>query len=442
MANYPSRGSSSHRRSRDHQGPRPERNFGNQPPPAPKPQLASALRLKNFRHLLEVAGEENLSLALDFSPHRVRELAEGLNFTDETTFHLETTLGLVGYLDQVNPRLSENELTRLKNPLGSTAPDVSRGEAPAVSSPASEPPVEASGAAEVPSAPSSAVAEASPPVGQSSEPSPAPSVQKEIPVAQAASKARTPAKKATRPVATSEATPPGTAALEKLREIRRLNLVLVTRAPGAKSKLAAMVGLTPAGISHRLHGHQHVDDGDAEQFAKALRLPSGWFDAPRSEADLPSSVLGKLASDRPVSAGRPPNIPTETPRIRKRSRAGTTTQVLSPQGEVVSTTTAQGELTPAMQMPSADAVPSLKNALPAAAPLSAPPPRREPVAPIAQSTSAPAAATLRMESPIENDFEELGPVAVALVKTIAMKARQGRLTEERALKILTEAMAL
>lgn len=440
MANYPSRGSSSHRRSRDHQGPRPERKFGNQPSPAPKPQLASALRLKNFRHLLEVAGEENLSLALDFSPHRVRELAEGLNFTDETTFHLETTLGLVGYLDQINPQLSENELTRLKNPLGSAVPDASRGEAPAVSLPVSVPPIEASGVTEVPSTPSSTVAVAPPPpVELPSEPSPAPSVQKEIPVAQVASKARSSAKKAARTVATSAAAP---ASLEKLREIRRLNLVLVTRAPGAKSKLAALVGLTPAGISHRLHGHQHVDDGDAAQFAKALRLPDGWFDAPRSEADLPSNVLGKLASDRPVSAGRPPNIPTETPRIRKRSRAGTTTQVLSPQGEAVAAETAQGALTPSMQMPSADAVPSLKNALPAAAPLSAPPPRRESAMPIAQAVSEPAAATLRMGSPIEEDFEELGPVAVALVKTIAMKARQGRLTEERALKILTEAMAL
>lgn len=82
--------------------------------PAQGQSLAPMVRVSNFRKLSALVGEDKIGAALGVSVQRLQELLEGLNFSEETAYHIEITLALPsGYFDQVNPRLSEREVQRI-----------------------------------------------------------------------------------------------------------------------------------------------------------------------------------------------------------------------------------------------------------------------------------------------------------------------------------------
>ena len=96
-------------RKRFHEGPRPENRQYDQQRRVNPHQVASAL---------SVAGSaENLALALDMTVPRVNQLAEGVEFSAETAYHIELVLDVPGFLDQVNPTISSALKQRLQEPL-------------------------------------------------------------------------------------------------------------------------------------------------------------------------------------------------------------------------------------------------------------------------------------------------------------------------------------
>lgn len=467
-----------HERSRNNYGnQRPEGRPHRPPGLTEKPALASALRLKNFKQLSEIAGEENLALALDLPLQRVRELLQGVNFSDETTFHLETTLVLPsGYFDQVNPQLSENHVKRLKSPLEqASVPEVNneaqteqeklvrRSEKSAATQAQQPDAVMAGGTAEAVLEDVSPAAKA--PTNGASKSAPTAASTKSVTPVQAAAPAQAAAPVQAQAPAPAAApvipTTPGPVDANelKLREVRRANLGVITQQPGSKSHLARLVDMSPANISHRLHGNKHFDEGTASFFCQKLNLPEGWFNEPHTEDDVPAHVLQMLggsprsnvASNR---GGRPSKkrtltrAPARTPAVLNMPATGDAgpalrSAVLSqPQAadEAGANTpdVAEGQAasTPAPLPGTASSVrlargSSARQAAPSSLPLAAPGVR---------SAATPAASPV--SSALEGGDGALGPVAEALIKTLALKARQGLLSETHALRMLTETMAL
>jgi len=488
-----SRNASQERQRHAHASSRPEPRPPRAQPKSEPAVLASAIRLKNFRQLHELVGEENLAMALELPLQRVRELHEGINFSDETTFHLENTLGLrSGYFDQVNPQLSDDEVKRLKSPLEHASPAERLPEPPTnqeIPVPHSAKVVAADtnqskAVLALPAATGKAAkgsASKNPTPKQDVVPASSEEQQQSLieqndmqtqPVeatapaaAPAAPKRRT---RASGPIDTDEL---------RRREVRRANLGLITEMPGSKSRLARLTGMSPANISHRLHGNKNFDEGDATFFGEKLNLPEGWFNEPHTEEDVPDNVMellggsprsnvasnrGGRPSQRPrastsaaQSAPAAPNAPANL-EMPATSEAGLTLR----HAGVSSASQATSELEPAMAggmsltgvrpapstrpqaaaiataTPEADAGPMVA-AAPAVVPAVAPVTAAAPVA-----TAAPAAAPSPVAAVLATLDASLNPIAEALIKTLALKARQGKLSEELAFKFLSEAMAL
>jgi hypothetical protein len=451
--------------------------------------LASAIRLKNFRQLHELIGEENLAMALDFSLQRVRELHEGINFSDETTFHLENTLGLrSGYFDQVNPQLSDDDVKRLKSPLEHASPaerlpePPNQQEIPVPHSVKSEtaaptqakaamahPAAHAQAANGTPAKRSAPKQKAGAPTAQDQQSLLAQDSQESTVATNLASAAPAPAPAPARAPAASAA-PGGIDTDElRLREVRRGNLMLITQQPGSKSHLGRVTSMSPANISHRLHGNKHFDNETAQMFCEKLKLPEGWFNEPHELEDVPPHIFEMLGGSpranvpsnrggrpstgrRSSSAAAAPSTPAAPPAALDMPATRDAGPALQ---HAAISQTAQPEPVPE---PALSAGPSLSSvrptatrqqpaamAQPAAAPAAyAPAPAPAPVA--AEAAPAPAVMTAPAASPIAAVLaapgEALNPIAEALIKTLALKARQGKLSEDAAFKFLSEAMAL
>ncbi len=367
-------------------------------PAEPPKNLASALRVKNFRQLLEVAGEEQLAVALDITLHRIRELGEGLNFSSETTHHIETTLGLTsGFMDQVNPTLTDEDIQRLKS-------------APKQEDPAESPPTP-------PTTPQLPTSESNPSVSLVVN-----TVQKEAPVAR-------PKKQDSRTPADAGASAPAGAANaeEGLRETRRLNLLALTAQPGSKSQLARLTGLSAANISHRLHGNKIFDKETAEFFCQRLSLPENWFESPRTASDVPEATRALLGAQGGAPRSAAPKA--RGPRKSKTSIVATAptkgeAAKVSMSAAALGKSPAPTAVKPVSEKPAS--TPALARATPGVAPTGA---VRLP------------AATPTQEA-LEGDNVVVGPIAEALVRTLASKSRSGALSEDRALQLLVEIAAL
>lgn len=431
---YPSRGPAPHEVTRYAQPPR--RDFRPRPGPvAPERHLlASALRVRNLKALVEAGSEENMAIALDVPLQRVKELLEGVNFSDEIAFHIEDSLSLsTGFFDQVNPKLTEEVLKRLKSPT-ENLPAVEPLNTPA-SSPPSETPQETTVPRIAKSAPSPAAPAAAAPVP---------------------------------PVAAPPAAAPAPVGFDdaeeaKLREVRRNNLMLITSMPGAKSQLARLVGMSPANISHRLHGNKHFDEETAQFFAEKLGFEPGWFNQVHGEGDVPAEVTSLLSTAGGRGKGRGKDTKTRGPRKPRVLKAGAPSAANAPAGGVLLRSAVLS--TGAADTGAVPAEPAAAPAAPAALP-SAPAAVGAPLPTRARSTltttraagpaKAPATASAAVLAPAAADHSvvdspitailssghSLGPIAEALVKTLALKARQGSLDEARALRILTDIMAL
>lgn len=183
-------------------------------------------------------------------------------------------------------------------------------------------------------------------------------------------------------------------ALEPAQILRRANLALVTQAKGAKTVLAELMGVSPAVLSHRLHGVKPVRDSDVNAVSSLLRLSPGWFDTPHQPSDVPADLEQRLNA---ALAQQPATIKA-APR------------------PVVAQTLAPG---------------------PAAA--SSPP---AVVAPKRDNSLKPAPSLPRVVAAPPVVVAELSPLADALLKTLSAKAHEGRLSDKAILKLLETVVGL
>lgn len=210
-------------------------------------------------------------------------------------------------------------------------------------------------------------------------------------------------------------------------------------------------------MAHRLHGKKRMDSAEANRFTERLGLPTGWLDTPRSEAEIPESVSHMLA---PASRGRvsaqqheplatvandgEQEKPSDAKARTGRAQAGTLgesenssrvsadvagekeTIVVSPQDHASDRPDDLAGRSPEESHGEAPAaIPATLESFPASAI-----PQRNPVPlPYACVTS------------LEN-LHGIEPIAEALIKTLAGKARTGRLDELKALELLQQAVLL
>lgn len=262
------------------------------------PAQASIIKTRSLKFLVDAVGAENIALGLDSSLTRIAELLRGERFTPETAFHMETALRLPsGFFDQHHPALAPEVIARLKSPLEFVRVDEAsdQGDVEETSLLPNN---------QKPSLPASSLSEEAKMRSKSSKGAPAATKARsaETPkhaggrpsIVGGASNQNGPRQAAQRERAHSE----GAATVEG---IRRANLHVLTGRNGSKVKLGAVMGLTGSNMAHRLHGKKRMDDVEAQRFTERLGLPEGWLDTPRSDTDIPESVVLLLA---PASRAR------------------------------------------------------------------------------------------------------------------------------------------
>ncbi|CAB3742782.1 hypothetical protein [Paraburkholderia rhynchosiae] len=417
-------------------------------------QTASIFKTRSFQFLVDTVGAENIALGLGSNMARVAELTKGERFTPETAFHMETTLGLPhGFFDQPNPALAAETISRLKSPLDFIQTD---DEPEAVS--------------ETPE-PDFALSD-----GQ--QPYPETSLSEE---AQMQKKATSGSPKAVRnsqnqmaeqpsPRAPQKGSPPknrtSPAITQKqalalddsaaLQNIRRANLHVLTGRNGSKARLGVVMAMSGSNMAHRLYGKKRMDGAEANRFTERLGLPAGWLDTPHSEAEIPESVSRLLT---PASRGRvsveekePHAVATKDgvpgKRVDAKTRTGRARAGVPVEPESASPVPADfaaekepvavsqrnhdGETPQVLASRSAEEgdadVPAPTPATPESLSAAAIPQQ--------SAVSLPASATS-----LEN-LHGIAPIAEALIKTLAGKARTGRLDELKALQLLQQAVLL
>ena len=383
---------------------------------------ASIFKTRSFQFLVDAVGAENIALGLDSNLTRVAELMKGERFTPETAFHMETTLGLPhGFFDQPHPALAPETIARLKSPLDSVQIDVQAEEdseafkrSPAlraIQPPAlkdrspeeSEMPKKASGGS-----PSTVKNRRNAKVEQ---PAAGPAT------AGGSAKVGTSAKSSRQQsLALNE--------LAAVQEIRRANLHVLTARNGSKVRLGVVMGLTGSNMAHRLHGKKRMDDAEAHRFMERLGLPGGWLDTPRSEAEIPESVSRLLvpASRKKTSflEHQPSTHPDGSPISARVSPEVEPVLVGEDHADFNSSALASGAVRES-------------NALAPAVI------EQVPFAPVPQlhTTPLPITSTTSLDN-----LDGIQPIAEALIKTLAGKARTGRLDELKALELLQQAVLL
>ncbi|BCG05343.1 hypothetical protein PPGU19_099110 (plasmid) [Paraburkholderia sp. PGU19] len=424
-------------------------------PPRDSAQTASIFKTRSFQFLVDAVGAENIAIALESNMTRVGELMKGERFTPETAFHMETTLGLPhGFFDQPNPALAAETIARLKSPLDFIQTDDGHDVEPEALKPASalnvdhQPFLEdsLSEEAQMPKK----VAGGSPSAVKNSQ-----SEMPKQPKPRAPLKA-SPSKDKASPK-TPQQQPLELSDSAEVESIRRANLHVLTSRNGSKVRLGVVMEMSGFNIADRLHGKKRIDSIEANRFTERLGLPPGWLDTPRSEAEIPESVSRMLtpASRGRVSAQQHEPIATATDdgapvkKLAKakanmtRSRAGDLGESENPSPVSADAAGEQETIDISPQVHVNDFADDLagrpleesNGEAPAATPtalesLPAPVPQRNPVAlPFASVTSL-------------DNLHGIEPVAEALIKTLAGKARTGRLDELKALELLQQAVLL
>jgi hypothetical protein len=242
----------------------------------------------------------------------------------------------------------------------------------------------------------------------------------------------------------------------EVENIRRANLHVLTSRNGSKARLGVVMEMSGSNMAHRLYGKKRMDSVEANRFTERLGLPIGWLDTPRSDAEIPESVSSMLtpASRGRVSAqqqeplaaatndgvrGKLANAKAHTGRARvdalgdsespppvSADDAGAKeTDVVSPQdpGDL------PDDLAGRSLEESDGEAPAATPATPESFPASAIPQRNPVPLPFASVTSL-------------DNLHGIEPIAEALIKTLAGKARTGRLDELKALELLQQAILL
>nr|WP_321167031.1 hypothetical protein [Caballeronia cordobensis] len=405
-----------------------------------------------MKFLVDAVGAENIALALDSSMTRIAELMRGERFTPETAFHMETTLGLPsGFFDQHHPALSPETIARLKAPLEFVHTDeiVDEGDIdaalllPSVQKPSL--------------LVSSLSKDTTMPSKSSKEASGAPKTRAQKASAQTSGQAAragdtSKAHRSHQAAGRKQALPDGGATVER---IRQANLHVLTTRNGSKVKLGAVLGLSGSNMAHRLHGKKRMDDAEAERFTAGLGLPAGWLDTPRAEADIPESVAQLLAPASRVRALDQAPAPTAAAAYEDTQIAAAPT---SERDRALPSTSSHPHIEP---LP-ADAVSdgdsiggrqheTVSSAVATRADSPVERIESQPPAPIAAPVAS--VPALSVYSPSDtppsstlgtnlDGLDGIPPIAEALLKTLAGKARTGRLDELKALELLQQAVLL
>jgi hypothetical protein len=408
---------------------------------------ASIFKTRSFKLLVDAVGAENLALGLDSNLTRVAELVNGERFTPETAFHIETTLGLPdGFFDQPNPVLTPEIIARLRSPLdfihANAEPEIAYEQVlmPAPVTQANrhstltdrlprepEMPKKTNGGSPRTDAKSNATA---------AKPATA------TPTKSAPVKVKAPPK-----LGTQQSLPLNDVAA--LENIRRANLHVLTSRKGSKVRLGAVMEISDSNMANRFYGQKRMNDAEANRFTERLGLPTGWLDVPRSVTDIPESVSDLLVPpSRRHAADQQELAPAIEPKATAAKKyAGTKAKTVSarlalPPDADGGRTGAAAE-THAVMAQRDQAVPS-----------AADPAIRQTVdndvsLSTARQQFAPASVTQVITEPRRftsttslDDLLGIEPIAEALIKTLAGKARTGRLDEMKALELLRQAMLL
>ncbi|MHB9841826.1 hypothetical protein Q8F57_044350 [Paraburkholderia terrae] len=425
-------------------------------PPRDSAQTASIFKTRSFQFLVDAVGAENIAIALESNMTRVAELMKGERFTPETAFHMETTLGLPhGFFDQPNPGLAAETIARLKSPLDFIQTDDGSDVESEALKPASalnvdqQPLLKDSGSEETQMP--KKVAGGSPRAVRNRRSEMVEQPKPRAPLKASPSKdtvsSKTPQQQ---PLALSDS-----ADVEK---IRRANLHVLTSRNGSKVRLGVVMEMSGFNIADRLHGKKRMDSVEASRFTERLGLPTGWLDTPRTEAEIPESVSRMLApaprgrasaqQHEPLATatddGAPGKELAKAMAHTNRSRAGDLgdsespspvsadaageqeTIVVSPQVHVNDFT---DDLAGRPPEESNGEAPAARPATPESLPAPAVPQRNPVPLPFSSVTSL-------------DNLHGIEPIAEALIKTLAGKARTGRLNELKALELLQQAILL
>jgi hypothetical protein len=409
---------------------------------------ASIFKTRSFKLLVDAVGAENIALGLDSNLTRVAELVNGERFTPETAFHIETTLGLPdGFFDQPNPVLTPETIERLKSPLdfihANAEPEIAYEQ---VLKPA--------------------------PVAQANHSTLTDRLPREpeMPKKTNVGSPRTVAKSNTTAAKPATATPTKSAPAKVktssksgaqqslplndvtvLENIRRANLHVLTSRKGSKVRLGAVMEISDSNMANRFYGQKRMDDAEANRFTERLGLPTGWLDVPRSVTDIPESVSDLLVppSRRHASAEQelPPAIEPKATAAKKpagtKAKTAGARRALPSDADGTDGPTGVAAVTNSVTRPVDQAVPSaVDRAI------------RQPVDndvlfSTARQDFAPASVTQVITEPRRltsttslDDLLGIEPIAEALIKTLAGKARTGRLDEMKALELLRQIVSL
>jgi hypothetical protein len=216
-------------------------------------------------------------------------------------------------------------------------------------------------------------------------------------------------------------------------------------------RLGAVMEISDSNMANRFYGQKRMNDAEANRFTERLGLPIGWLDIPRSVTDIPDSVSDLLVppSRRPASdqqelpsAIKPKTTAAKKPASTKAKTAGARL-ALPPD--------ANGTVGPASDAAETNLV---TGQLEQAAPSAVEPAVRQTVDndvlfSAARQQFAPASVTEVITEPRRltsatslDDLLGIEPIAEALIKTLAGKARTGRLDEMKALELLQQAVLL
>ncbi|TCG01109.1 hypothetical protein BZM26_09135 [Paraburkholderia strydomiana] len=248
-----------------------------------------------------------------------------------------------------------------------------------------------------------------------------------------------------------------------VEKIRRANLHVLTARNGSKARLGVVMEMSGSNMAHRLYGKKRLDSVEANRFTERLGLPAGWLDTPRLEADIPESVSRLLTpaargrasvekkEPRPgATEGHAPGKRTDATANAAHARADVRTGAEDPASAFADGAT-EKETTVASQHDHVADAPDGPAArvsgeddggeLPAV--ISPPTPTTTAATTPATTgsfrtaaTPQPSPGTLPPSVTSLDHLHGIAPIAEALLKTLAGKARTGRLDELKALELL------
>jgi len=399
--------------------------------------------------LVDAVGAENIALGLDSNLTRVAELVNGERFTPETAFHIETTLGLPdGFFDQANPVLTAETISRLKSPLdfihANAEPEIAYEQVlrPAPVAQVDHHSTLTDSLPREPEMPKKTNGESPRAVAKSNKTAAKPAAATPL--------KSTPAKvKASSKSGTQQTLPLSDVAA--LESIRRANLHVLTSRKGSKVRLGAVMEISDSNMANRFYGQKRMDDAEANRFTERLGLPSGWLDVPRSITDIPESVSDLLVPPSRRHASAQQELPPATePKVTAAKKpAGATAKKSGtrlalppnasatggPASDAAETNAVTGQLDQATPFA---VEPAVRQTVDDDASFSGTPQQFAP-APVTQVIMEPRLLTSATSL---DDLLGIKPIAEALIKTLAGKARTGRLNEIKALELLLQIVSL